>query len=349
MFIKKAKNSFLINETFKIEQYQKYLNGDITYDEFCAENNCTKYVMNYYLKTKSLQKRNTFISNAIKNDFFDKIDCEIKAYLLGFYFADGGMCGNRITISLTKDDCEIVNLFKKYISPNSRITWRTESQNKKTGYITKPMVSISISSPKICERLSKIGMGKRKTYIANLDLTIIPDNLFRHFLRGYFDGDGCVCKTVVKREYKTKKGKSHMIESENFNFNIISYKREHLDDIVTIIKRIYGITPNLLNDSRGYFLLEINRKDDFFKMRDILYSDSNFYLKRKKEKYYSIFSTKVKNDRKVRKVSVLDGKEVKVFNKVKEAAIDAGITPEGLGQRIRKHLVINGFKWEYVD
>ena len=51
---------------------------------------------------------------------------------------------------------------------------------------------------------------------------------------------------------------------------------------------LYGIYANIVKDSRRYFLLEINRKLDFFKMRDILYTDANFFLSRKKDKYMAI-------------------------------------------------------------
>lgn len=64
-------------------------------------------------------------------------------------------------------------------------------------------------------------MGKRKTYTCNTDLSFIPDNLMIHFIRGYFDGDGTVCKISGIRTRKNQK-------YENITVRISSYKKEHL-------------------------------------------------------------------------------------------------------------------------
>ena len=64
-------------------------------------------------------------------------------------------------------------------------------------------------------------MGRRKTYTCNTDLSFIPDNLMIHFIRGYFDGDGTVGKTVGRKRKNNQK-------FENINLCIYSYKKDHL-------------------------------------------------------------------------------------------------------------------------
>ena len=349
MYINKRKDAYLIEKTFKNNRYNDYLHGEITFGEFCSENFCTEYVMQHFLQERKLQTRQKFIQSKIENSFFDIIDTEKKAYLLGFYFADGGILGNRLTVCVSKEDGEIVRLFRDTLSPNSKIHEGPSRVNKKTGYVSKECLRVSISSKHICEQLSKIGMGERKTYEANPIFSIIPDSMMSHFIRGYFDGDGCVCKVIAKRKHKTKTGEERTYEIENFNFNIISHKKEHLIELSNIMTRLYGITPSIFNDNKGCFLLEINRKADFFKMRSILYDNANFYLKRKKDKYYSIISTKVSLRRKVYKLIDGTNEVFKKYDSIVEASKDAGVTPTAIAQRIKKKITINGFRWEYAN
>lgn len=348
MYINKVKNISLIKENFDYTDYESYLTGKITYGEFCAKNFCTRHVMDNFLKESQLLFRKDFIMGAIKNDFFDIIDSEIKAYLLGFYLADGNVYAGRLTISVATPDREIIELYRENISPNSIIHIKPSRLNKKTGHKCKEIVSISISSANLCERLEDIGMGKRKTYNAAPDFSIIPDSLLHHFIRGYFDGDGCVCKTIVKHKYRTKSGEERVCEGENFNFNICSFKKEHLESLSDKIHVLYGIAPNVIADSRGYYLLEINKKEDFFKMRDIIYGGATYFLSRKKEKYFSIVSLKAKGDRKVNKMIVDSGKVVKTFNNAVEAGKEEGITSAGIRVRIKNKVIKNGYKWEYA-
>lgn len=42
----------------------------------------------------------------------------------------------------------------------------------------------------------QIGVNFRKTF--DLKMPNIPDEMIRHFIRGYFDGDGCICKYLIK-------------------------------------------------------------------------------------------------------------------------------------------------------
>ena len=109
-----------------------------------------------------------------------------------------------------------------------------------------------------------------------------------HFIRGYFDGDGTVCcvKTHCKRVLAN--GEEKKYEVTNYNWNIISHNKEPLLIIKNALEKNYGISPNILEDKKGNFLIEINKKEDFFKMRDALYADAHFYLSRKREKYFSI-------------------------------------------------------------
>src|SRR5690606_11965662 len=118
----------------------------------------------------------------VNDDFFDLIDTEEKAYWLGFLSADGCITrGNILKVRLAKYDENHLSKFLKSLKSDNKI------------YRDKNSVEIQISSQKLCDDLTRIGITRNKS------LTIKPINLpteiYRHYWRGIFDGDGSICKT----------------------------------------------------------------------------------------------------------------------------------------------------------
>ncbi len=130
-------------------------------------------------------------------DYFQVIDSEIKAYLLGFYLADGSVslgerCVNsyRHQVGLSITDLSIVEKFQNEICPNNRITF---SHYKKGAKNRKPVCSIRWTSTKMKEDLENLyGIKLRKTYDFNYQMNFnnIPKEYWNSFILGYFDGDG---------------------------------------------------------------------------------------------------------------------------------------------------------------
>lgn len=276
-----------LKKEFNINDYNEYINGVIRYNDLMLKYNATHYLLDILFKEMKLEYREKVLQNTTIHQFFDSIDSEIKAYLIGFYLADGSLSKDgRISISVTEKDQYILELYKKYISPHYKITLTKEHKNRQTGYVSKPMANLRIKSAKIANTLTKYNIGNKKTYNNDIDLSFIPEKYFFHFLRGYFDGDGCVCVTNGTRKYTLKNGEEKYYTYQNYNWNIISFNERHLYFIKDFLKK-YNIKSNILKNKKCY-LIEINKKEDFFKMRDLLYKDSNFYLTRKKEKYMGI-------------------------------------------------------------
>ena len=270
------------------EIYERYINGGINFTNFCLKHNMSSYYMGKLLKENGLKFRKNVLQETTVDDFFNNIDNEIKSYLLGFYVADGSISqNNRLTISVAEKDIEIIYMFKNNISPHYKITKIKSKENKKTGFISKPMCKISISSKEMCQKLRDLGIGENKTYNMSFNLDIIPDNLFVHFIRGLFDGDGTVYCGVSEKKVNNKNGEIKVYKSLNCNWSIISHNHKFIEDLFYKIKNLYGIECNIINDKRGNKLLMINKKSDFIKWREILYGNANYFLERKKTKYYN--------------------------------------------------------------
>jgi len=95
----------------------------------------------------------------------------------------------------------------------------------------------------------------------------IQENLKRHFLRGFLDGDGWV----------TREGKTiGFVSNENMLKQIKTYLNSHF-----VIKGKLNIS---VDDEKNIFYLKIHHKEDIINIKKLLYQNANFYLKRKHNK-----------------------------------------------------------------
>ena len=125
----------------------------------------------------------------INENYFDSIDTPNKAYILGFLYADGGNTSNYkknrycITIALQQSDSQILYDIKNEIGYEAPIKFR-EYDGCKTA-------TLDICNKHIVLNLHKFGIVPNKTLTLKFPEWLDKD-LYSHFIRGYFDGDGCV-------------------------------------------------------------------------------------------------------------------------------------------------------------
>lgn len=127
---------------------------------------------------------------SINEHYFDIIDTEDKAYFLGLLYADG--CNyekeNSISINLQERDVDILNkmnIAMENSKPLCKIIYDKVHPKWSNQY------KISIYSKHMSSTLSALGCVGCKSLILQFPKEhIVPRNLIRHFIRGYFDGDG---------------------------------------------------------------------------------------------------------------------------------------------------------------
>lgn len=223
----------------------------------------------------------------IRHDFFSRIDTELQAYLLGFYASDGNINMKRKTlrIHVSEKDSEIINIFKNIIGPDSRVfrlsSHYTTGREHKT-ILANNSIGIDINSTILVSDLIKLGFGCNKTY-QNLNLPKLSNELLRHFIRGYFDGDGCITGWVTNDKFKRFR----------YSFDICSKTKSILEDIQNYFnKHDININLNYIKRDSMYRLKTSSRKE-LFKIYNLLYKDSNFYLSRKFNKFTYYVNTDV--------------------------------------------------------
>jgi hypothetical protein len=217
-----------------------------------------------------LKKNNFELTNRryeVDEEYFDIIDTEEKAYWLGFLYADGYIRerkhGNSLELKLSIKDKNHLELFKKCISSTHRIVTSFNSVKYKNGISKSEMCHIALYSTKLVQSIKTKGIHERKTF--TIGKPNIDTRLMRHFIRGYFDGDGSFSFNPDNYSVKTQ----IVSASDDFKKFIIN----ELDD--------NGIKINLYSNIK----LQIQSKMDNKKFYDYIYSGSKIYLKRKKDKY----------------------------------------------------------------
>lgn len=234
-----------------------------------------------------LEKMGKGIKN-IRHRFFHSIETEIQAYLLGFIAADGSIDEKRnaLSIHVSAKDIEIPQLFQKWVSPESSIesyVGNTFNSRGKT-YTSKDSVRINITSKQLISDLKNLGITQAKTW-RELHIPNIDESLIKHFIRGYFDGDGCITGWLA-----TEKGKADRVR---YKFDICSKTITMLSDIQKVLsKNDINVNINYLKRDDMY-RISTSSKSEVSKLYHYLYDDANFYLSRKFNKFSYYVNTEV--------------------------------------------------------
>jgi hypothetical protein len=129
--------------------------------------------------------------------FFDKWTPAM-AYVLGYFAADGCMYINRRGskyVSFTSTDQAQLCLVKEImLVKNSIERYNSHHSNR------KPKFALQIGSHRLFSSLIRLGFTPHKSL--TLKFPTVPSKLLPHFVRGYFDGDGCIYHGYYQQKNK---------------------------------------------------------------------------------------------------------------------------------------------------
>ncbi len=205
-------------------------------------------------------------------DYFSMIDTEEKAYWLGFIYADGNVnkVKNTLTINLQAGDKKHLEKLNKCLEGNYSVKVTEDIRGDKTYWNAR----LSVYSTKLVKDLINKGVVPNKTSV--IVFPTIQNDLVRHFIRGYFDGDGTVC------ERKHKKGPSDLacfFTCGNHAFLESIRKILFENNINSYIVQT--------NENKVYLSLAgLQNPDNFLKY---IYKDATIYLDRKFEKMEHLY------------------------------------------------------------
>jgi hypothetical protein len=172
-----------------------------------------------------------------------------------------------------EDEYIIVKMFSKF-------------SNGYTVIIDKNSSSMSLSSTRLIHVLSKLGCVENKTD-CGFNLPDMPMDLFRHFARGYFDGDGSVGIRASRpnqiQVYICSIDNNFLVQFQEklIEFNILSsiYKEKRKNKS---LKRPNG---EYSTNNQDMYRLTFTTHKERLKFYEFIYYNSNIKLSRKYDKY----------------------------------------------------------------
>lgn len=199
---------------------------------------------------------------ALDETFFSVVDTEEKAYWLGFLLADGSAqktaAGNyTLRVSLAARD--VGHLAKLRTALGSDATIRKEPRRN--------AVSIRFCSKRLCDDLAALEVVPNKT--GTHVTPRISADLLRHLYRGYFDGDGSLCR------FK---------DSNNWYFSLVGspvFTWEFTDWVSVAL----GLTTSCVVQRGPVTDIRYSGGQRVEQVMRLLYQDATVYLARKHEKY----------------------------------------------------------------
>ena len=206
----------------------------------------------------------------LNEHYFDNIDCEEKAYFLGMLYADGSnsLKKTEVSLRLQEDDYEILFKLNNLLQPTKPIHLIIKKGNRKKQY------RLGINSKKVSYRLNELGVVPNKTFKVTYP-TWLNENLENHFIRGYFDGDGCVTFNKCNEHLQIS-----FTGTENMILNI---QKILIDKAELNMVKIFTRYPERNNNIRMLFYSGNGNSKKFY---DFIYDNATIFMERKKNKFY---------------------------------------------------------------
>lgn len=196
----------------------------------------------------------------LNHDYFSVINTQEKAYFLGLIYSDGYIHpkSNKISLSLTEADSYLIYLFVKAVKSDAPVSIIYSKNSIRSGR------KVQLYSDKMVLDLIDKGCVERKSLVKEFPKNV-PDELIWHFLRGYFDGNGCI--SINHRQKRIS------IDSSN----------RFIEQLIEFLSTKYGMNP-YLSKRKNHSEIIIYRQKDVDKFGVLIYDNCTVFMKRKKDK-----------------------------------------------------------------
>lgn len=190
------------------------------------------------------------------------------AWILGLFASDGYLpvtkgAKNRMVLTLKREDEECLQLIKKELQYNGPIN-RYQST---TGF---PNSSLAFTSEKIRKEFESFNIVNAKTFKLEHLPSLLEEKYWLDYLRGYFDGDGCV--------YSKRNSLATNFTCANENF---------LKEIYLYLKGKLQLKGGSISKDHNAFSLKYGKNDSLL-LCSAFYDNDFLALPRKKEKFNAL-------------------------------------------------------------
>lgn len=202
------------------------------------------------------------------------------AYILGYIYADGSLQDSRAIrghylriTSIDKDRLEFIKNQLESRHPIKQLNGVVRGQ--------KPIFFLQIGSKKLFNNLTKFGLSPKKSL--TVLMPEVPKKFRADFIRGYFDGDGC----IFIEKAKGATGKKIL---KGLRLIFTSGSKKFLEVLENVIRASVPLKKRNITNARRSFQLRYSTSDSVglfkFLYRDV---EENCYMKRKSGKFQTYF------------------------------------------------------------
>lgn len=213
--------------------------------------------INHKASRLGLERQVKIRKYSINHDFFKKWDQDM-AYILGFFFSDGGVSHDKkyVHIHLNQRDHYILEKIKRMMGSNRPISVHSNSS------------CLRLDSKILANDLINLKCTPRKSKTKKLEFPDIKERFLSQFVRGYFDGDGSI----------------HFNKPNTIKINFAGTK-EFLKKMQSRISRALQTKKNPIRKIGSIWRVEYYG-DDARKLCNWMYKNSkDLYLRRKKDRF----------------------------------------------------------------
>lgn len=183
-----------------------------THQQIADYYNVSLYKFRGYLRT---YVTGTPTSHVIDESLINE-DSPMFWYIIGLITTDGHVSNRSNTVEIYQKDAVFLNKIKKYFKSEG-------SLHRRRG----DLYILYLHSPKLKSFLIEHGFESDKRY--NVPFIKCPEKYLRYYLRGIFDGDGCIfynytSGTLRSRTLQITSGSKPLIDGIKSNYDIINWK-----------------------------------------------------------------------------------------------------------------------------
>lgn len=229
---------------------------------------------------------------SFNQNFLSELNSPEKAYFLGLLYSDGCVFKSK--------DWESYSIIFGQSETNKDIVYKINNLLESTYPVqsslrgSKLFYRIDLKSKQMFDDLQKLGIEPNKSLTCTFP--ILSDDLMPHFIRGLFDGDGCVWNgkrkiMQVKDSSKLSGYREKIVHNVKFtytgNYAFVNDLQDYLVDKLGFKKTKLNFSK--AKDSKHICTMEYSGRKQLKRFYDFIYKDATIYGDTKKLKFEEIF------------------------------------------------------------
>lgn len=254
-----------------IEMREFYKNNPISIKNIANKFNVSAPTAGKILKDLPRWTKTKIFNPNLKENWFETIDNQNKAYYLGLFITDGNVHpilnkSTNCNITLSNNDEYLLQTWLQLVESNRQIA-----------HDGRGCAQAVVMSDKMAADLSKYGIVPNKTlntYLPSLESDMMP-----HLIRGLIDGDG----SIEAKWYTPKDGRKRF--KHRISLCGTHQLCQQASDFLTTELQLRVQQPIYDYQNKNLSEISFTNYEDIKKVGDYIYKDAENYMLRKKEKF----------------------------------------------------------------